>query len=547
MKENTQKNANHNKSVTKVCYTHKKKEEVNSAILEHKIDDKLMVASQNKKQMDQENQSKRIVMNAKKQAKGMDAMKLKESNKIQLEEEMEQKMHKAKNKKDTIVAKKTFLLSKSIQDKMKRGANAIRKQEESSKALEANVDMKLVSALNRKDERLTNAVEEIVKKHNLRANKKETNEKKIQNATRKLEEAIDSKMKKVIQRKEQNDIQSAYIIANKSQKRLEKSRSAMKKLDVAKKKLDLSIKLKLKNVTERKKQLTYEQVDTIAKSTNNKLEKGEKAMKEKETKAAKLDNSISKKLNAAIARKEKKKAARKKDMILTSFTKKKRVNDMLNKQDDALRLQEQTINSKISSAAKRKTDLTNKTVQEIALENKKKEEKKVDVIQKAQEISKQIETNLEEKLNQAADRKEKLKSKAMERNFQNNGNSNTGKSGHSLLAFATTPSKQDLEKKLDKAAIRRESMLKQKSEKAAYFSNRMGKRSQLSKSTGDLLGISTPNYVACSPVLSTVTCNVGNEKSLENLKCDLGSQDKLDDHSSAENDQGNQPIFCCIQ
>lgn len=563
IKENVQKSAaQHNQSVVAKLEIQKINEDVGSTLLEHKILGKIASASTNKEKLDLEQRAKITQANAKKLLQGTVALKQMEESKTQLEVKVEEKVFKASHKKEKLMAEKSNKLSKVTLDKIQRGAEALRKQEEESKSLEATIESKVASAINRKDERIAQVVDEKVKAHSVKANRKENTYKKTHDASRQLESSIQAKIMEVTQRKEDRISKSINEVSNKNHKKLAKSKRAFQRFESAKKKLDATIKSKLISVSERKKIITQNQVQSLAKATNDKLAKGENAMKKVEAEAIQLDQDLAKKMDEVSCRKEKQMAAQVQEIVQSSSTKKKHVSDVLNNQENALRELDANIQIKFTSAVKRKEYLTHKNIQQISLSNKKKEEKTLELKQKHDNLSQRMQATLEEKLNQAADRKEKLLIQSSEKKSQKSTNSSSGSSktsSFSASSFSITPTKEQIMQKLENASARREILLQQRSEQAAFHSNRKHKigeetvSSDLGKSTSDLLGTSEPNFVACSPIpsIKMSASNVliyGDDKDLvENQSCRQETEnEKLSSPSALQTPEDSASGSCVI-
>lgn len=515
-----------------------------STILENRIIDKLTQATDKKEKQDRAFHLKLATYNSKKLQKGFRALKRKEHSKEELEKDVEERIWKASNRKEQILEAKSKKLSKATQDKIQRGSEALRKQESSSRRLEDVINSKVISALNRKDERIMKKVEYISKKHLDQVKRRDNITRNQQKESKELECKLDTKMNAASQRREDQVAKFVQEISKKSLCKVERGQRRLSQLEKAKQKLDSTIRTKVISATERKQKLTYEQVKTVAQATNAKLESGEKALMQCERNARKLGTEINEKIQTVSERKEQKMAAKKEELISSNSFKKKQVTNKMNELDKDVRVLELNIEDKLSSASKRKELMKKKNMKELTTSNQNKERRSFLWKLKAQENIRKLEADLKEKMKQAEDRKILFHDIKQAKNLMST-NDISKTSDFSASPFAITPKKNEIDKKLEHASTRRKKILEQKSEQAAYFSNRklvMEKRSKLNRSTSDLLGMAEPSFTACvSPRLSL------HEKE-SNMNEVLMNAQKIDkkEEGKAENEEENEEGGHCI-
>lgn len=491
LQEHKEKNAVHNKTVSQVCNTQKRNKENEAEALENKIFEKLTTASEKKDKLNQEVQKKLSKVNSKKMQQGYEAMKQKEVTSQKLAVKVDTKIIQAQNNKQKLIDEKTSRLSEITNKKLSKGVEALRKQEESSRTLETAIDTKLASASNRKDELTSKLVTDIANTHLDKTKRKEDIYKKQLESAKQLDLEIKTKLSDANERKEKHISVSVNEISSKTKKKIQKGESALKKFELATKKLDAAIRAKMWSVTDRKKKLKLTQVQTIAKTSKKKIKKVEKAKKKAKANAGKLDKKIEKKLTAANTRKERLTADQVQHHVELSAKKSRKIVKKMIEQDEAIRELEQDIQARYMSAIKRKEKLDMEAIESISKSNRDKQTKTDDMKRQSELSSRRLEKVIDKRMSSASARKEKYIADSATKSTQK---SSKGSSLSSLDGFALSPTREEIESKLNDAAARRESFLMIRSEQAVFHSNR--KMNNKVESTG-----STPeaNFVACSP------------------------------------------------
>ena len=303
-----------------------------------------------------------------------------------------------------------YIKKNSVHNVRVDGVLRTKREEERERGLivERKLNAKLARSTEKKISLTSLLTRKLTKIHGDKRRRADRAKKEKQQLAQAREEILDRKLASAVERKEQLVSESVQGLSDKIKTKMEQGKEVIKRDKKAAQEREDNLEKKLALAAERKEQIVSESAKDLTEKIKSKSEKTREVKKRDEEAAQEREENLEKKLTSAAERKEQIVSESKKDLLEKMKSKSERAQQAKKREEEAAQATEMKMDHKLALAAERKEQLVAESSQELSDKIKTKRCRADIARQRASAIARQLDVDVEARFIAACDRRDVL-------------------------------------------------------------------------------------------------------------------------------------------